>query len=414
MANMSAIYEYLGASPSQIPILWLAGPMTGLLIQPIIGRWSDRTWCKLGRRKPFFLVGAILASCALVLMPNSAALWMAAGLLWILDGSVNVSMGPFRAIVADNLNKNQMTKGYAVQSVLIAMGSVLASTLPYVLEHVFGFTQTVGAHGVPWVVKLSFYIGAGVFMVCILWTVFTAKEYPPEDMEAFNKMRNEKTGMMVGFKEMVSDLGKMPATMKQLAWVQVFAWMGLFCMFMYFPVTVARHVFGATEQGSHVYIEGVEWAGVCFGAYGVVCFFVSMVIPYITKILTRKGTFILCLLCGATGLISIYFIKNQYMLILAMAGVGVMYAGVMIIPYSILADVLPPEKMGVFMGVFNLFITIPEIIISLFFGWIMGHILGDNRTLGVVSGGICMIVSAILVLRVCDKGPEEYKEQIAA
>jgi len=401
MANMSAIYEFLGAKPNLIPLLWLAGPVTGLIIQPIIGKWSDKTWGPLGRRKPFFLVGAILASLALVLMPNSTALWMAAGLLWILDASVNVSMGPFRAIVADKLNDKQMTLGYSIQSVLIALGSVVASALPFILTTFFGFSLVSKAGQIPLAVKLSFYIGAAVFMFCILWTVFTTKEYPPEVLAASDDDRPCEKGFSGSVAEFFTDLFHMPKTMRQLAAVQIFAWMGLFCMFIYFPVAIAHHVF-LGKEGSIAYLNGVEWAGVCFALYSGVCFLVSMTMPFLTKIFTRKFTYSLCLLLGGLGLISVLFIHNKYLLILPMIGIGVMYASLMIIPYSILADILPRPKCGFYMGLFNLFIVIPEILISLCFGLIIFYFLNNSRLLAVGVGGGFMIIASLLALRIND------------
>ncbi|MFA5879206.1 MAG: MFS transporter [Candidatus Margulisiibacteriota bacterium] len=399
MANMSAIYEFLGAKPEVIPILWLAGPVTGLIIQPIIGKWSDKTWGPLGRRKPFFLGGAILASLALILMPNSTALWMAAGLLWILDASVNVSMGPFRAIVADKLNDQQMTLGYSIQSVLIALGSVIASALPFILTTFFGFSLIAKSGHIPLAVKLSFYVGAAVFMFCILWTVFTTKEYPPEKVDAVNQPPAK--GFIASIPEFITDLFHMPKTMWQLALVQIFAWMGLFCMFIYFPVAIAHHVFAGTE-GTLAYLHGIEWAGICFALYSVVCFLVSMAMPFLTTIFPRKFTYSLCLLLGGLGLISVLFIHNKYMLIIPMIGIGVMYASLMIIPYAILADVLPSLKRGFYMGLFNLFIVIPEILIALCFGLIVFYFLGNSRLLALAAGGVFMIIAALLALRIND------------
>ncbi|MBV8113980.1 MAG: MFS transporter, partial [Silvibacterium sp.] len=260
MANMSAIYEYLGARADQIPILWLAAPLTGMIIQPIIGHASDRTWGRLGRRRPYFLAGAILASTMLLLMPNSSALWMAACMLWILDASINVSMEPFRAFVADILPEGQRTSGFAMQSLFIGLGAVVASALPWLLTNVFHMHQFSGdPHAVPSTVRLSFYIGAAAFIGAVLWTIVTTPEYPPADMEAFKALKAQKTGLAANVKEIFAAISEMPDTMRKLGPVQLFTWLGLFCMWLYFPVAVAHNVFGAEDPKSPLYEAGVDW-----------------------------------------------------------------------------------------------------------------------------------------------------------
>jgi len=408
MANMSAIYEYLGARPDQIPILWLAAPLTGLIVQPIIGHMSDRTWNRMGRRRPYFLVGAILASTALILMPRCSALWMAAGLLWIMDASINISMEPFRAFVADLLPEEQRTRGFAMQSLFIGLGAVVASALPWMMTNLFHVVnaQATG-HEIPLTVRLSFYVGAVAFFSAVVWTIATTKEYPPEDPEAFAKMKTAKSGLLSNAAEILHSIGGMPQTMKQLAWVQLFTWLGLFCMWLYFPVAVAHNVFGAPDETSPIYTRGVEWAGICFGVYSAVCFAFSFVLPAVARALGRKLTHSVCLLCGAAGLLSVALIHDKALLLLAMAGVGIAWASVLAMPYAILAGSLPAEKTGVYMGIFNFFITIPEITASLFFGWIMLHLLHNNRLAAVVAGGFFMIVAALLMKRVVDVAPEK-------
>ena len=268
MANMSAIYEYLGARPDQIPMLWLAAPLTGLIIQPIIGNMSDRTWNRLGRRRPYFLTGALLSSFALLLMPNSSVLWMAAGLLWILDASINISMEPFRAFVADMLPDEQRTRGFAMQSLFIGAGAVIASALPWVLTNLFDVKPgTSAGNSIPVTVKLSFFLGAAVFLGAVVWTILRTKEYPPEDIEAFRKRKKERKGMIVFFRDILQDIIHMPSTMRKLALVQFFTWLGLFCMWLYFSVAVARTVFMAPDEKSPLYQHGIEWASLCFGIY---------------------------------------------------------------------------------------------------------------------------------------------------
>jgi len=409
MANMSAIYEYLGARADQIPILWLAAPLTGLIVQPIIGHASDHTWGRLGRRRPYFLAGAILSSLALILMPRSPALWMAAGLLWILDASINISMEPFRAFVADLLPEQQRTRGFAMQSLFIGLGAVIASGLPWMLTNWFHLGAGATGHAIPLTVRISFYAGAAVFLSAVLWTIVTTKEYPPEDMEAFRRRKAEKRGLGTNAAEILDSIRKMPKTMRQLAPVQILTWLGLFCMWLYFPVAVARNVFGAPDTISPLYAAGVEWAGLCFGLYSAVCFAFSFFLPAIARALGRKLTHSLCLVAGGIGLISVAFIHDKYSLLLTMVGVGMAWASTLSMPYSVLAGSLPKEKTGVYMGIFNFFIVTPEIIASLFFGWVMNHLLHNNRLTAVVAGGCFMLIAALLMQRVFDPGEEEMR-----
>jgi maltose/moltooligosaccharide transporter len=403
MANMSAIYEYLGARADQIPILWLAAPLTGLLIQPIIGHASDRTWGRLGRRRPYFLAGAILSSLMLIFMPNCSALWMAAGMLWILDASINVSMEPFRAFVADILPEGQRTAGFAMQSLFIGAGAVIASALPYLLTNIFHMQQVAGdARVVPTTVRLSFYIGAATFLGAVLWTIVTTKEYPPEDLDAFRRAKAQKTGLVVNAKEILTAIAGMPDTMRKLGPVQLCTWLGLFCMWLYFPVAVAHNVFGANDPNSTLYKNGVEWGGVCFAVYSVVCFAFSFALPAIARRLGRKYTHSICLLCGALSLMSVVVIHNKYVLLLTMVGIGIAWASTLSMPYALLAPSLPAERTGVYMGIFNFFIVTPEILASLFFGWIMIHLLHNNRIYAVIAGGIFMLVAVVLMQRVKD------------
>ncbi len=412
MANMSAIYEYLGARADQIPILWLAAPLTGLLVQPIIGHASDNTWGRLGRRRPYFLVGAILSSCALILMPQSSTLWMAAGLLWILDSSINISMEPFRAFVADLLPEEQRTRGFAMQSLFIGLGAVVASALPWLLTNVFHLRADTAGNAIPLTVRLSFYIGAAAFFGAVLWTILTTKEYPPADLEAFRRKKSEHRGIGSHASEIFMAIRKMPATMRQLAPVQLLTWLGLFCMWLYFPVAVARNVFGATDQNSPIYTRGVEWGGVCFGMYSFVCFVFSFFLPRLAKVVGRKHAHSLCLLCGAVGLLSVAMIHDKNFLLLSMAGVGIAWASTLSMPYSVLAGSLPAEHTGVYMGIFNFFIVLPEIIASLGFGWVMNHLLHNNRLAAVIAGGVFMALAALLMQRVVDPGVEVIEEAV--
>jgi maltose/moltooligosaccharide transporter len=409
MANMSAIYEYLGARADQIPILWLAAPLTGLIVQPVIGHASDHTWGCLGRRRPYFLTGALLSSFALILMPRSSVLWMAAGLLWILDASINISMEPFRAFVADLLPEQQRTRGFAMQSFFIGAGAVIASVLPGILTHWFQLNKGVSAHAIPLSTGLAFYCGAAVFFGAVLWTVISTKEYPPEDLVAFQRMKAEKRSVATSAAEILDSVAKMPKTMRQLAPVQIMTWLGLFCMWLYFPVAVAHNVFGAADTSSPFYSSGVDWAGYCFGLYNAICFVFSFFLPPMARTLGRKHTHSLCLVAGAAALISVAFIHNKYVLLLTMVGVGIAWASTLAMPYSVLAGSLPKEKTGVYMGIFNFFIVTPEIIASLVFGWVMSHLLGNNRLTAVVAGGCFMLMAAVLMQRVFDPGEERMR-----
>jgi maltose/moltooligosaccharide transporter len=400
LANMSPIYKYLHAEESSLPYLWLAGPITGLLIQPIIGSMSDRTWNRLGRRRPYFLTGAILASLALFVMPDSSAVWMAAGLLWILDASINITMEPFRAFVADKLPEEQRTLGFVMQSFFIGIGQTLANALPYL----FSAMGVVGvmASGIPLSVDYAFKIGAIVFLAAVVWTVASTKEYPPEDMEAFQRMRAERRGCLRGFAEIGSALVEMPETMKQLAVVQFFTWFALPCMWQFFGLAVARHVFNAPDEKSPLFAAGTEWGGLCFAAYNVVCFVIAFLLPSLTKATSRKTVHTIALVCGGIGLISVYFIASKWLLFASMAGVGIAWASILSMPYVMLSTAVPPERMGVYMGVFNLFIVIPQIVMSLIVPNIFNNVLrGDPRN-AVVLGGISMLLAAVSVVGVRD------------
>ncbi|HEY9667620.1 MAG TPA: MFS transporter [Coleofasciculaceae cyanobacterium] len=420
MANMSAIFEHLGAHAHQLPILWIAAPFTGLVVQPIIGVMSDRTWGVLGRRRPYFLVGAILASIALVLMPHVSALWMAAGLLWILDTSANISMEPFRAFVGDLLPEEQRTKGFAMQSLLIGIGSVSASAFPWLLNHVFGVSSTnSNGQALPLTVELSFYVGAAMFLGTVLWTVITTKEHPPADMPAFREEQAERGGISRIFPEIWAALQEMPPTMRQLAWVQCFTWLGLFCFFLYFPPAVAHNVFGATDQSSPLYMAGIEWAGICIAAYNAVCMVFSFVLPRLAQVTSPKLTHAFCLLCGAAGLMSLSafapdvlpdVIANKYLLLLPMVGVGILWAGVLAMPYAILVSSLPSAQNGIYLGIFNFFIVLPQIFVSLCFGWVMNNLLDNDRLLAVVMGGGFLIVAALLMQRVQEVETEDMQQ----
>ncbi len=424
MANMSSIYEYLGAEPDKLPFLWLAAPLTGLLVQPIIGYLSDKTWHPiLGRRRPYFLIGAILSSIALVLMPNSPSLWMAAGLLWILDSSINISMEPFRAFVADKLPENQRTKGFAMQSLFIGLGSVVASSLPWILTHWFNVNNVAANGEIPYNVKISFYIGAAAFITFVLYTVFTTKEYPPtsEEIEA---LKHKKGGMVEGAKEISQAIFSMPKRMKQLALVQFLTWPGLFLMWFYYTPAVGNFIYGGAadatseivvkdwisivDQNKLMYTRGSEFAGLTYSFQNIVTFLFAFLIPFIAAKIGNKFTHMMCLMVGGIGLLSIQFIDKDSVLGLygIMAAVGIAWSSILSMPYAMLSGCLPENKIGVYMGIFNFFIVIPEIIAALFFGDFMKNILHNNQIYGVMCGGCLLLFAAVLTLRI-----ETSKEQ---
>ena len=402
MANMSPIYRYLGADEANLPYLWLAGPLTGMIVQPIVGAMSDRTWTRLGRRRPYFLTGAIIASICLVLMPNSSALWMAAGLLWVMDASINITMEPFRAFVGDKLAEEQRTLGFVMQSFFIGIGSTLANMLPYLLT-MFGVVGIMKS-GIPYSTLIAFIVGAAAFLGAVLWTVFTTNEYPPEDLEEFRRKNAE--GSLIGniFTEIGEAVRDMPPTMKQLAVVQFFTWFALPFMWQFYGITVARHVFGAGDENSAAFRAGTEWGGVCFAVYNFVCFLVAFAIPPLAERLGRKGVHILCLSLGGLGLISTYFARDPWFLWVGMAGVGIAWASILSMPYVILAGAIRPERMGVYMGVFNLFIVIPQVVQSFLTPQIYEGFLGGNPLNAVILGGISLLLAAVSVVIVKDVG----------
>ncbi len=439
LANMSAIYAKLGAEPSKIPILWLAAPLTGLLVQPIIGSMSDRTWNRLGRRRPYFLVGAILSSVALFFMPDAPALWVAATMLWILDASINISMEPFRAFVADKLPPAQRTTGFVMQSFFIGIGAAVANALPAIFE-ALGVTGNA-ANGVPLTVQYAFKLGALVFLLAVLWTVFTSKEYPPEDMEKFRAAkRNRKpfhiapkalvigavVGLILGVcrgtlvdehltiihilagagiggaialvlsgPEVSSAMRQMPKTMKQLAVVQFFTWMGLFCMWMFFSLATAQQVFGTLDPHTPEFDQGTAFGGQTFAWYSIVCFLVAFALPPLARATSRRTVHSICLVAGGIGLLSTGFIHDRILWQCTMFGVGLAWASILSMPYAMLSGALPAARMGVYMGIFNFFIVIPEILASLALEPVVGHLFDNDPVKVVMLGGACLVIAAI-------------------
>ncbi len=411
-ANMGPIYEYLKASPDQIPILFLAAPLTGLIVQPIIGYMSDRTWHPWwGRRRPYFFVGALLSTVCLFLMPNSGSLWMAAGLLWLLDTSGNIAMEPFRAFVADKLPDSQRTKGFAMQSFLIGVGGSIASLLPWLMSHVFQVSHESTNGSIPHSVKYSFYTGGAIFMTAVMYTILTTREYPPADLGFKEKVKESNKGFGAGIREINHAIFHMPAKMKQLALVQFFTWPGLFLMWFYYNTAVARNVFHASGTSDPLYIKGVEFGGLTLSYYSVVSFLFALIIPSIARKFGRKLTHSICLCCGAAGLIAVGFVEQPFELYFCMTGVGIAWSSILSMPYAMLAGSLPEDKIGVYMGIFNFFIVLPEIIASLFFGWIMENLLNNNRMLAVQLGGGLMILAAIICILLVSENKNELVDE---
>jgi maltose/moltooligosaccharide transporter len=393
MANMSAIYQFLGATESEIPLLWLAAPVTGLIVQPIVGYYSDRTWTRLGRRRPYFLVGAILASLALIAMPNSPTLWMAAGLLWVLDASVNVSMEPFRAFVGDMLPPEQRKVGFAMQSVFIGAGAVLSSMLLTVLAW-FGVEESAVAGAIPNTVHIAFYIGAAVFITAVLYTIVTTRERPPHDVAAFKRSVAESAGLSHAMREILGGILQMPLVMRRLAVVQFFTWLGLFCMWIYFTPAIARSVFQGVP-GTPEYLEAVKVGGRCFGLYNFVAFLFAFALIAIAQRFSARGIHAVCLVCGGLGLAATGLWTGTTGLYVSMVGVGVAWASILSMPYAMLSNALPPERMGFFMGVFNFFIVLPQILAATLLGPMVEHILGGKPIIAVVLGGVSMLLAAL-------------------
>ena len=466
-ANVSRIFETLGAKIDEIPILWIAAPVTGLIIQPIIGHMSDKTWTRLGRRRPYFLIGAILASLALFIMPNSPVLWIAAGMLWIMDASINVSMEPFRAFVGDMLPAEQRTIGFSMQSFFIGTGAIVASALPYMMTNWFGISNTAAAGEIPPSVKFSFYIGGIVFLLAVVWTVFSSKEYSPEELEKYSEEENEKaerdekfishsvflkqgsifftTGLVLfllfyyfiymdyglgvffggiavfgliqmlvgwltqnaktdnGLVVVINDLYKMPRTMVQLAFVQFFSWFALFAMWIYTTPAVTHHIYGATDTASALYNEGADWVGVLMAVYNGFAAVMAFVLVALAKKFSRKTVHMISLIFGGLGLISFYFIKDPKLLIISELGIGLAWASILAMPYAILTGSLPRKKMGVYMGIFNFFIVIPQITAAAILGFFVRTVFANEAIYAVVLGGISMIIAAVMVTFVTDK-----------
>lgn len=418
--NTSRILRSFGADVDQLPMFWIVAPLVGMIVQPIIGHYSDKTWNRIGRRKPYFLVGALLSSTALIFLPNSGglagvipALYIGAGMVMIMDASFNVAMEPFRALVADNLPQSQSTLGFSIQTFLIGLGAVVGSALPDILAK-SGVSMVAGADGIAPNIKIAFYIGAAVFVSAILVTIFFSKEYPPAEYEKYHgSFPEDKTKHTSGLSEILNDFKNMPRTMKQLGLVQFFSWFALFTMWVFTADAVATHIYGLTGDyaKSVEYNEAGNKVGSAFAMYNFIAMIYALFLPVIARHLGRKMTHALSLIAGGIGLISIYFIKDPAMLKYCMIGIGLAWASILAMPYVILSGCIPPGKLGIYMGIFNFFITLPQIINGLFGGSIVKHIYGGQPIYAIVLAGFFLICAAISVLFVYDEGGIKIKQQ---
>lgn len=464
-ANVSRIFQTLGAEVEDLAILWIAAPLTGLIVQPIIGYMSDTTWTRFGRRRPYFFIGAVLSTIALFLMPHSPYLWIAAGMLWIMDASINIAMEPFRAYVGDNLPNSQRTLGFVVQSFFIGVGSVIASALPWIMTNWFDVPNTAGEGIIPLSVKYSFYIGGGVLFLAVMWTVFTSKEYSPEELERYHgkhskasdydntkEQKLSQQGFMwftvcalataaiyllagdnhdaqrlylltIGgsvyavflyiadylkkvnktdnaFFHIIYDLNNLPKTMQQLAIVQFFSWFALFTMWIYTTNAVTSYHYGTTDTTSKLFNEGADWVGVLFGAQNLFAAFAAFLIPILANKFSMQKAHCICLMAGALGYISMLFIKDPSMLWISMIGVGIAWASILSMPYAMLSTGIPSNKMGVYMGIFNFFIVIPQLLSAVVLGLVISTIFKGDAIYAMVIAAALMCVAGLFSLRV--------------
>jgi len=402
--NTSRIFATLGTSMYDLALVWLAAPVTGLLVQPVIGYLSDNTWHPTwGRRRPFFFLGAVLAATALFLMPNSVAVWMAVVVLWVMDASINISMEPFRAFVGDKLDTSQQTAGFAMQTFLIGCGAVIASLLPIIFTNYLGVSNVPVDGGVPDSVRYSFYIGGGAFILAVMWTVFTSTELPPPDLDRFMAQRRESRNVGVALREIIGGFGHMPKTMVQLAFVQFFTWIALFALWIYTGPAIADNVYNTTDPLSPGYQDAGNWVGVMFAVYNGLSALAAFVLPVLARATSRKACHAVCLAIGGLSLVSVFFIHDKHLLMVPMLGVGLAWASVLTMPYAILAAALPANRMGYYMGLFNFFVVIPQVVSGLVLGWFTKHMFGNHAVFTLVLGGVSMVIAAVLALFVTDR-----------
>lgn len=408
-ANVSRIFQTLGASIEDIPLLWIAAPATGLLVQPLVGYFSDRTWTRLGRRRPYFLYGAIATTAALIYMPHSPVLWVAAIMLWVMDASINVSMEPFRAFVGDMLPEEQRALGFATQSFFIGVGAVVASALPWMLSNWFDVSNVAAPGDIPDSVRYSFYIGGAALLGAVSWTVISTREYSPEQLAAFEGHEPEPVSHEPAWRQLLGDIRNMPATMRQLAVVQFFSWFALFAMWIYSTAAITSRHFGTTDTASAAWNEGANWVGVLFAAYNGFAALFAFLLPPLAARLTRRGCHALCLLAGAAGFLSMLVIRDPQWLLLSMVGVGIAWCSILAMPYAILSVALPAVKMGVYMGIFNMFIVIPQLLAAGILGWLLATFFGSDASAALLLGGVSLGLAALSLIRVVD--PAEQRQE---
>lgn len=408
--NASRILQTYGADVEHLSLFWLAAPLTGMIVQPIIGYYSDRTWNRFGRRRPYFLIGAVLTALALILMPNSAVMAsllppiiIGAGMLMIMDASINVAMEPFRALVGDKLPEEQRSFGFSMQTFLIGAGAIAGSWLPYILSEYLGVSKVAAQGHIPNNVIYSFYVGAAVLVFTILWTVITTKEYPPEEMERYHGESSE--GENKGIMSIFTDFSKMPLTMKQLGLVQFFSWFALFSMWVFTTPAIAQHIYKVApgDTSSVKFADAGNWVGILFGIYNGVSAIYALLLPSIAKITSKKIAHAFSLTAGGIGLLSIYFISNPQYLIFSMIGIGLAWGSILSMPYAILSSSIPARKMGVYMGIFNFFITMPQIVNGFFGGMIVEKFYDGKAIYAIVMAGVFMLLGAISVLYIRNK-----------
>ncbi len=403
---MSRIFQTLGADKDAIPLLWIAAPLTGLIVQPIVGYLSDRTWHpKFGRRKPFFFLGAVFSTIALFFAPYSAALWMAAGALWILDASINISMEPFRALVADKLPESQRSYGFVVQTLIIGIGTWIASNLPWLMTQL-GAANTAEPGMVPESVRYAFALGALVLFSSILYTILTTEEYPPEDLNTFEQEKSLKKGFLAGLKEIIHLIVTMPTVMKQLGLVQFFSWFAFFTMWSFATPAITEHIFEATDPSSAAYNNAADRVGNYLGTYGLVSMFFALILSIVaSKVkINRRLLHMGSLFAGGLGFILIYFIQDPWMLHICFALVGISWASILSMPYAMLSGTVEPKKMGVYMGIFNMFIVLPQIVASLGgINFLYKLLFGEEVIYTMVLAGVLLILAGFANLLISDR-----------
>ncbi|WP_274475080.1 MFS transporter [Mangrovimonas aestuarii] len=426
---MSRIFQTLGAEKDAIPLLWIAAPLTGLIVQPIIGYLSDKTWSpKWGRRRPYFLIGAILSSLALLFVPHSPALWVAVGFLWILDASINVSMEPFRALVADKLPNSQRSYGFVVQTLIIGIGTWIASNLPWLVSKL-GVSDSAPSGVVPMSVKVAFGIGAVVFLLSILYTVFTTTEYPPEDMEEFERERQKKNQFIP---DILNNIGNMPLTMKKLGVVQFFSWFAFFTMWSMANPALTEHVFHTPAPMESVYdmtnpsdLEAFNTANTAFqkssnlvgsamGVYGLSSMAFALILSFYTskRRINRKYVHMISLILGGLGFLLMYLIPTPGFLKVSFILVGVAWGSILSMPYAMLSSSVDPKRMGVFMGIFNMFIVIPQIIAAIGGINFISNLIGDKAINAMIVAGMSLIIAGMCNLLITNKDAISYQPEI--